>query len=75
MCSCSHHLQFQVQLFQNENWSPAFKSHHWFICLAGSGEERRVLLEVGCGVGNFVFPLLGNLASYQLGGGGVGLPI
>lgn len=49
--------------FYKRNETRFFKDRHWttreFEELIGSGEGgRRVLLEVGCGVGNFAFPLL-----------------
>nr|KAG5707632.1 hypothetical protein BaRGS_031014 [Batillaria attramentaria] len=52
-------------LFYKRNTTKFFKDRHWtkreFEELIGSekdGSSRRVILEVGCGVGNFMFPLL-----------------
>ena len=51
-------------LFYKRNSTHFFKDRHWtkreFHELVGDVEngKKRVLLEVGCGVGNFVFPLL-----------------
>jgi len=51
-------------LFYKRNSTHFFKDRHWtkreFHELVGDVEngKNRVLLEVGCGVGNFVFPLL-----------------
>lgn len=43
-------------------YSRFFRDRHWttreFIELAGEGGMRRIVLEVGCGVGNFVYPLI-----------------
>lgn len=48
--------------FYKRNETRFFKDRHWttreFQELVGSGEASRVLLEVGCGVGNFFYPLL-----------------
>lgn len=53
-------------LFYKRNETRFFKDRHWtkreFEELAGAASDRSdqtpVLLEVGCGVGNFIFPLL-----------------
>lgn len=49
-------------LFYKRNETRFFKDRHWttreFQELMGSENTRKVILEVGCGVGNFVFPLL-----------------
>ena len=53
-------------LFYKRNADRFFKDRHWttreFEDLASSAgcdvTERRILLEVGCGAGNFIFPLL-----------------
>ncbi|XP_063866627.1 tRNA N(3)-methylcytidine methyltransferase METTL6-like [Scylla paramamosain] len=48
--------------FYKRNETRFFKDRHWttreFQELVGGGEVSRVLLEVGCGVGNFIYPLL-----------------
>lgn len=51
-------------LFYKRNDTRFFRDRHWttreFDELLGLGgeESRNVLLEVGCGVGNFVYPLI-----------------
>ncbi|XP_052794446.1 tRNA N(3)-methylcytidine methyltransferase METTL6-like [Mya arenaria] len=49
-------------LFYKRNTTKFFKDRHWtqreFEELAQAKEEKLVILEVGCGVGNFMFPLL-----------------
>ena len=54
-------------IFYKRNTTKFFKDRHWtqreFDALSGldqkkSEDEKTVLLEVGCGVGNFVFPLI-----------------
>ncbi len=49
-------------LFYKRNETRFFKDRHWttreFQELIDRTEEQRVLIEVGCGVGNFVLPLL-----------------
>lgn len=49
-------------LFYKRNETRFFKDRHWttreFKELVGYSDEIRILLEVGCGVGNFAFPLL-----------------
>ncbi|KAK3859756.1 hypothetical protein Pcinc_034147, partial [Petrolisthes cinctipes] len=48
--------------FYKRNENRFFKDRHWttreFHELIGSGNSTRTLLEVGCGVGNFVYPLI-----------------
>lgn len=51
-------------LFYKRNDTRFFKDRHWTtrefneLLGLGSKEDRNVLLEVGCGVGNFVYPLV-----------------
>lgn len=51
-------------LFYKRNDTRFFKDRHWTtrefheLLGLGSGNDRIVLLEVGCGVGNFIFPLI-----------------
>lgn len=49
-------------LFYKRNETRFFKDRHWttreFIELVGCAEEKRTLLEVGCGVGNLIYPLV-----------------
>ncbi|XP_033762193.1 tRNA N(3)-methylcytidine methyltransferase METTL6-like [Pecten maximus] len=52
-------------LFYKRNTTKFFKDRHWTtrefneLCSnLGSSSGTRVILEVGCGVGNFIFPLL-----------------
>uniref|UniRef100_A0A1E1X4C2 tRNA N(3)-methylcytidine methyltransferase n=1 Tax=Amblyomma aureolatum TaxID=187763 RepID=A0A1E1X4C2_9ACAR len=66
-------------LFYKRNETRFFKDRHWtkreFEELAGGGAEASsagndgatpVLLEVGCGVGNFVFPLIEEKTNYYI---------
>ncbi|KAK1123130.1 hypothetical protein K0M31_008763 [Melipona bicolor] len=51
-------------LFYKRNDTRFFKDRHWTtrefheLLGLGAGNDRVVLLEVGCGVGNFLFPLI-----------------
>lgn len=49
-------------LFYKRNETRFFKDRHWttreFFELVGSATEKRTLLEVGCGVGNLIYPLI-----------------
>lgn len=49
-------------LFYKRNETRFFRDRHWttreFEQLAGLSDTSSTLLEVGCGVGNFLFPLL-----------------
>ncbi|XP_021370240.1 methyltransferase-like protein 6 isoform X2 [Mizuhopecten yessoensis] len=52
-------------LFYKRNTTKFFKDRHWttreFDMLCGNigdSSDKRIILEVGCGVGNFIFPLL-----------------
>ena len=49
-------------IFYKRNGDRFFKDRHWttreFVELIPPSLRKRTLLEVGCGVGNFVFPLL-----------------
>ncbi|XP_026291136.1 tRNA N(3)-methylcytidine methyltransferase METTL6 isoform X2 [Frankliniella occidentalis] len=49
-------------LFYKRNETRFFKDRHWttreFFELVGSADETRTLLEVGCGVGNLIYPLI-----------------
>lgn len=50
-------------LFYKRNDTRFFKDRHWTLrefkeILGRSITERNVLLEVGCGVGNFIYPLI-----------------
>ncbi|XP_064081623.1 tRNA N(3)-methylcytidine methyltransferase METTL6-like isoform X3 [Macrobrachium nipponense] len=48
--------------FYKRNETRFFKDRHWttreFQEIAGDGLGKRTLLEVGCGVGNFLYPLI-----------------
>ena len=48
-------------IFYKNNTTNFFKDRHWldreFAVLQKTGTEQRSLLEVGCGVGNLVFPI------------------
>ncbi|KAL6263885.1 hypothetical protein P5V15_003966 [Pogonomyrmex californicus] len=58
-------------LFYKRNDTRFFKDRHWttreFDELLGLGgnDGQNVLLEVGCGVGNFVYPLVGDGLKFQ----------
>lgn len=49
-------------LFYKRNDNRFFKDRHWttreFTELLDKTDKKRVLFEVGCGVGNFIFPLI-----------------
>lgn len=49
-------------IFYKRNETRFFKDRHWttreFFELVGSASETRTLLEVGCGVGNLIYPLI-----------------
>ncbi|KAK3913608.1 tRNA N(3)-methylcytidine methyltransferase METTL6 [Frankliniella fusca] len=49
-------------LFYKRNETRFFKDRHWttreFFELVGSADGTRILLEVGCGVGNLIYPLI-----------------
>ncbi|CAL1537659.1 unnamed protein product [Lymnaea stagnalis] len=52
-------------LFYKRNTTKFFKDRHWtkrefeeLACTTGNLKDRLILFEVGCGVGNFMFPLL-----------------
>lgn len=52
-------------LFYKRNTTKFFKDRHWTtrefneLCSdIGGSSETRIILEVGCGVGNFIFPLM-----------------
>lgn len=59
-------------LFYKRNDTRFFKNRNWttreFYELLGldSGNNRVVLLEVGCGVGNFIFPLIENGVKFKM---------
>lgn len=56
-------------LFYKRNGTRFFKDRHWttreFSELVGTDEQQKVLLEVGCGVGNLVYPLLEDKLSFR----------
>ena len=50
-------------LFYKRNDTRFFKDRHWTVrefeqLVDAADQKRRILLEVGCGVGNFIFPLI-----------------
>lgn len=50
-------------LFYKRNETRFFKDRHWTLkeyrdLLDNQSSTKRVLLEIGCGVGNFIFPLI-----------------
>lgn len=55
-------------LFYKRNETRFFKDRHWttreFQELLGDSDQTRVLLEIGCGVGNFVYPLIQDQANF-----------
>lgn len=58
-------------LFYKRNEIRFFKDRHWttreFEELLGLGKENRnVLLEVGCGVGNLIYPLLEDNINFEM---------
>lgn len=60
-------------LFYKRNDTRFFRDRHWttreFEQLVGiDGDAKKTLLEIGCGVGNFLFPLLGENAGLYIYG-------
>ncbi|XP_035227591.1 tRNA N(3)-methylcytidine methyltransferase METTL6-like [Stegodyphus dumicola] len=63
-------------LFYKRNKTNFFKDRHWtvrefeelanttVVNIAKEGETKPVLLEVGCGVGNFIFPLIADKTKF-----------
>ena len=52
-------------MFYKRNGNRFFKDRHWvtrefqeLLAQEASNDRRQVLLEIGCGVGNFLFPLI-----------------
>ncbi|XP_046643552.1 tRNA N(3)-methylcytidine methyltransferase METTL6-like isoform X1 [Daphnia pulicaria] len=60
-------------LFYKRNDTRFFRDRHWttreFELLVGiDGDTKKILLEIGCGVGNFLFPLLEENANLYIYG-------
>lgn len=58
-------------LFYKRNEARFFKDRHWTTrefseLLQGSSNKENVLFEVGCGVGNFIYPLLEENSSLKI---------
>ncbi|XP_060526416.1 tRNA N(3)-methylcytidine methyltransferase METTL6 [Cylas formicarius] len=56
------HAKKRWDIFYKRNEARFYKDRHWttreFQDLVETSDERRNLFEVGCGAGNFIFPLL-----------------
>lgn len=56
------HSKKYWDVFYKRNENRFFKDRHWttreFKELVNYSQDRQILLEIGCGAGNFVFPLL-----------------
>ncbi len=62
------HSRKYWDLFYKRNEDRFFKDRHWtvreFDELINRSEERKILLELGCGTGNFIYPLLSESNNY-----------
>ena len=88
LCSTFKHTKLQKEAgrnwdrFYNRHGVKFFKDRHWtkreFIDLSQISEDRDAqvaILEIGCGVGNFIFPLIEDLNAERKNPGTLGIPI